>query len=76
MGSSCFQECYALEEISLLSGVLELKNDCFAHCHKLKKVILPVENMKIGDNVWLDCPSLKFIGVEGGENLLQQFKDE
>lgn len=76
LGSSCFQECYALEEISLLSGVLELKNDCFAHCHKLKKVILPVENMKIGDNVWLDCPSLKFIGVEGGENLLQQFKDE
>lgn len=71
-----FEECTVLEEIELPDSIGRLNSRAFLNCTALKKVILTTEAMcsNIHQKAFLGCTSLKFIGTEGGENLIENFQ--
>lgn len=74
LDTSCFEQCHELEEIRLPASLLSMGNCVFLQCLNLKKVILPREDITIAELIFDDHPSLEFIGLEGGENLLHKWK--
>lgn len=70
IGAKAFAECHCLENVTLSNELDNLSDDIFHSCNNLKKVILSTHIPKISKNMFRDCPALEFIGVDGGENLL------
>ncbi len=87
IGSSAFNSIETLEKVSVGGLVLNYGDDCFSGCANLKEIVVTGEDEQeiagpiivprvIGAAAFMDCKSLKFIGLNGAvfaENHVERY---
>jgi hypothetical protein len=61
IGSSAFEDCTDLTEISLPKGLKKLANSTFQNCSSLYKVLIPASMTTIGKAAFMGCSMLMYI---------------
>lgn len=72
IGSNAFEDCSALQEITLLEGVTRIEENAFSGCTALSKITLPSTIELINDNAFYLCVSLKEIALPKSLALIDQ----
>ena len=67
IGEGAFDQCYNLENITLVNGLEAIENEAFSNCDSLKQLIIPSTVKHIGENVFEGCDNLKTIFISAGK---------
>lgn len=74
LGKHSFARLIHLKTITIPSKVTRLQEKTFQHCCLLKEVYLSNAEIDIDPMTFHDCENLEFIGVKGGENLMERYR--
>lgn len=66
IGSATFENCYALESITIPEGVIVIEKEAFKGCMNLKSVQLPKSLQRIEDEAFFGCINLQKCNLHPG----------
>ena len=66
IGGSAFQNCHALESISISKGTTSIGNNAFSSCFSLRSITLPDTVTTLGVNVLGSCSALASVSISNG----------
>ena len=65
IGSSIFENCEKLEDVTISSGQKEIPGSCFSGCTSLRNISLNEGLTSIADKAFANCTSLESISIPG-----------
>lgn len=63
---------HLVRELQIPESVTEIGNWCFAHAINLRKLQVPAHSISMGKKAFQDCPALKQIMVDGGNEFVAE----
>ena len=63
LGDRCFEDCYALNSVTIPSSVTSLGDNCFSGCSKLTSVTIPSSVTSMGKGCFKSCDGLTSVTI-------------